>query len=407
MWCCSIRLRRVFVGCTLLAAGSLAVSVARAQDRDEAWVISQIVAGKFDELRWLEGLSAQGVPFAMYWWGAMLERCIFERCEKGAARELILRAAVAGSGRAKAHVLGGAETREEFDEIVAKIGIPAGGRERIVYVGRNLLFIQVPRELGGAPRASDAKLRADLLAMAKSELQIGMRTIVAQLQGPTSTDLDVLAETGNNIFSEQLMQRAAIRRISDREIIESARAGQLAMAAAYCDNLMIRTGRLTMDRDELEVCQRAAQAGFPGAVRGLLTHHHGARNMPAADYFVGLCDAVLGLRCADAISEYYSDRSKESAELKAKWVFWDLVAANVMNAMTGVYAFGGVSEEELRGRTRELRRELFRLLVRTDLIAEACAMRRLDPATGAVEANPQCPWRRSIAIPAEFLSSAQ
>jgi hypothetical protein len=394
----------VLVGCTLLAASSLAVSVARAQDRDEAWVISQIVAGKFDELRSLEALSAQGVPFAMYWWGAMLERCIFERCDKGGARELILRAAVAGRGRAKAHVLGGAETREEFDEIVAKIGIPAGGRERVVYVGRNLLFIQVPRELSGAPRASDAKLRADLLAMAKSELQIGMRAIVAQLQGPTSTDLDVLAETGNDVFSEPLMQRALIRRISDREIIERARAGQLAMEAAYCDSLMIRTGRLTMERGELDVCQRAAQAGFPGAVRGLLTHHHGTRNMPAADYFVGLCDAVLGLRCANAISEYYGDRSKESAELKAKWVFWDLAAAN---AMTGVYAFGGVSEEELRGKTPELRRELFRLIVRTDLIAEACATRRLDPATGAVEANPQCPWRRSIAIPAEFLSSAK
>ena len=223
-WWCSIQLRRVLVGCTLLAASSLAVSVARAPDRDEAWVISQIVAGKFDELRSLEALSAQGVPFAMYWWGAMLERCTFERCDKGGARELILRAAVAGSGRAKAHVLGGAETREEFDEIVAKIGIPAGGRERVVYVGRNLLFIQVPRELGGAPRASDAKLRADLLAMAKSELQIGMRAIVAQLQGPTSTDLDVLAETGNDVFSEPLMQRALIRRISDLEIIERARA---------------------------------------------------------------------------------------------------------------------------------------------------------------------------------------
>jgi hypothetical protein len=145
-WWCSIQLRRVLVGCTLLAASSLAVSVARAQDRDEAWVISQIVAGKFDELRSLEALSAQGVPFAMYWWGAMLEHCIFERCDKGGARELIL-------------------------------------------------------------RASDAKLRADLLAMAKSELQIGMRAIVAQLQGPTSTDLDVLAETGNDVFSEPLMQR--------------------------------------------------------------------------------------------------------------------------------------------------------------------------------------------------------
>jgi hypothetical protein len=44
----------------------------------------------------------------------------------------------------------------------------------------------------------------------------------------------------------------------------------------------------------------------------------GARNMPAADYFVGLCDAVLGLRCAIAISEYYGDRRKESAEAEGQ-----------------------------------------------------------------------------------------
>jgi hypothetical protein len=117
------------------------------------------------------------------------------------------------------------------------------------------------------------------------------------------------------------------------------------MAAAYCDSLMIRTGRLTMEPEELEVCQRAAQAGFPGAVRGLLTHHHGARNMPAADYFVDLCDAVLGLRCAIAISEYYGDRRKESAELKAKWVFWDLAAVNAMSRIS-------IARRRLRNRPR-------------------------------------------------------
>lgn len=60
----------------------------------------------------------------------------------------------------------------------------------------------------------------------------------------------------------------------------------------------------------------------------------GARNMPAADYFFGLCNAVLGLRCAIAISEYYGDRRKESAELKAKWVFWDLAAVNAMSRIS-------------------------------------------------------------------------
>jgi hypothetical protein len=79
------------------------------------------------------------------------------------------------------------------------------------------------------------------------------------------------------------------------------------------------------------------------------------------------------------------------------------VAANMLIAKTNLF-LGSVGEEELRGKTPELRRRLFQLIVRTDLIGETCGMQRLDPATGAVEANPQCPWRRPIAIPAEFLS---
>src|SRR5262245_32251526 len=88
-WGFARRLRRALLGCALLAACNLAVSGAYAQDRDESWVISHILAGKFDELRSLEKLSAQGVPFALHWWGLILERCIFERCDGDAGRELL------------------------------------------------------------------------------------------------------------------------------------------------------------------------------------------------------------------------------------------------------------------------------------------------------------------------------
>jgi hypothetical protein len=74
-----------------------------------------------------------------------------------------------------------------------------------------------------------------------------------------------------------------------------------------------------------------------------------------------------------------------------------------MSAMS--LSLGDVSEEDLRGKTPRLRRELFQLIVRTDLIGEACGMQQLDSMTGSVEANPQCSWRRPIAIPAEYLSA--
>jgi len=408
MWCSSILSTLAVLVSVLLAACSLGSSSAYAQQHDEAWVISQIVAGKIEELRSLEKLSDERVPFAMYWWGMLIERCIFERCDKAVGRDLNLRAAVAGHGPAQATALAFAETRAEFDELVAKIGVPAGGRQRMAYVAKHLWFIDTPPFLGGTPRVTDGKLRADLLEIARSEPQIGMRMIAAleMRQGPTSPYLDVLAETGIDLeaISEKLMQRATMRKVSDREIVQRGRAGELGLAAAYCDTLMIRTGRETMDRDELEACESAAQAGFPGAVRGLLRHYQHAGSARAAQYFAGLCEEVLGARCAGLISDYYFARSKESAELRAKWELWDLAAANLAST---VNLFGGVSEEDLRGKTPELRRELFRLLVRTDLMAGACYTQRLRGATGAVEANPQCPWRRPIAIPAEFLSGAR
>jgi hypothetical protein len=400
-WSFARRLRRALLGCALLAAGNLAVSRTYAQDQDESWVISHIVAGKFDELRSLEKLSGQGVPFALYWWGLILERCIFERCDGDAGRELILRAALAGNSRAKAELLAGAITREEFDEVIAKIGVPSGGRERLNYITKSLFLLEAALVRGGR-RATDDKLRADLLAIAKSEPHIGARIFVAMLPRQTSSDLDALAATGTDLISEKLMVNATVKKIGKQQIIERARAGELGWAAANCDGHVFRA--TTLDRDELEVCEKAAGSGFLAAVRGLLFFHHQfTGNTRAAQYFADLCETVLGMRCADLLAEYYHDRSKESAELKAKSEFWELAAVNAIASRDP----GRVSEELLRGKTPRLRRELFQLIVRTALINEACAMQRVDLATGAIEANPQCPWRKPIAIPAEFLTTTR
>jgi len=347
MWCSSIRSGLAVLGSAPLAVCSLASSAAHAQQRDEAWVVSQVVAGKFDELRLLEKLGHEGVPFAMYWRGIMLERCIFERCDKAAGKALVLRAALGGHGRAQAHILVTAETRAEFDDLVARIGMPASGREPMVYLARSLQFIQTPAFLGGTPKPNDDKLRAELLGIAKREPQVGTRVLVAVQEGHSSGELDVLAEAGISLIAELMMQRAYVRQISDRQIIERARAGELGLAAAYCNSLMVHTGRMTMDRNELEFCERAAQAGFPGAVLGLLTHHHSAGNSRAAEYFAVLCEEVPGVGCGNPIVDYYYDRSQESPELKAKWELWDLAAANMLSAT--IPWPSGVTEEELRG----------------------------------------------------------
>src|SRR5262245_35160111 len=104
MWCRSICSRLIVLGSTLLVACSLAGSAAYAQQRDEAWVIAQIMSGKLDDLRALEKLSDEGVPFATYWWGTLLHHCVFETCDWAVAQALILRAAKAGHARTRAAV---------------------------------------------------------------------------------------------------------------------------------------------------------------------------------------------------------------------------------------------------------------------------------------------------------------
>ncbi|HWE20255.1 MAG TPA: hypothetical protein VG758_24270 [Hyphomicrobiaceae bacterium] len=100
---------------------------------------------------------------------------------------------------------------------------------------------------------------------------------------------------------------------------------------------------------------------------------------------------ALGLDCAYDLDAYYHDRREESADLRAKWELWNLATS------------GKVPRDKDEG----LRRSLFMLGVRTDLIFEACMTQRLDVKPGAREANPECPWRVPIAIPAEFLSGAR
>ena len=147
MWCRSICSRLTVLGSTLLAACSLAGSAAYAQQRDEAWVIAQIMSGKLDDLRALEKLSDESVPFAMYWWGTLLHHCVFETCDWAAAQALILRAAKAGHARAQAAVFAVPTSPGEFAKLTAEVGVPKDGYARLIY-GIQALLVTGPRHSG-------------------------------------------------------------------------------------------------------------------------------------------------------------------------------------------------------------------------------------------------------------------
>jgi hypothetical protein len=389
MWCRSIRSRLAVFGCALLAACTFTCSAAYAQQRDDAWVIAQVMAGNFDELRSLEKLSAEGVPFAMYWWGNLTLFCVFDRCDQQEAWELLMRAAKAGHGRAQVLALTIAtKVPGEFTaKMTAGVGAPKDGFARQMYAIQSVDGSKV-----------DPKTHADFVALAMSERRVGLLAQLVKLEGMSKRgdELRAVADSGYVAVSEMVKQKWVIERTSDAEVLARARAGELWLAAAYCDTAGSKTGDPTLQPDTLYICERAAVQGFPGAVRALLLHHHHTKDQRVAEYFAGVCDALLGLGCAEEIAAYYDDRRDESADLMAKWELWDLADG-----------FGGAREESLRAKDAGTRRSLFMLVVRTALINEACLMQRLDLKTGAREANPECPWRVPIAIPAEFLSGAK
>jgi hypothetical protein len=399
--------KALVLGCALTAASSAACPAAPASPRDEAWIVSRIVGGKFDELRAVEALSRKGEPFAMFWWGRFLDYCVFGRCDHQRARALQMRAALAGHGRAKSVLIAQAESHQELDDLVAKIGIPAGGRAQIVY---HVAAFEQARQ-ATAPKDAGAlisKTTADLATLVASNPQLGLVAMLAQLAQldgkPRPAELRAASNSGHVVLAETVIRRDLLDRVSPAQTLERARAGNLAPGSAFCDTWLERAGDQKLPPNVLEVCELAAKAGFPGAVRALLRHHRFRGNKQATEHFIRLCEEMLGQRCASDIAEAYMERRSEGAKLAAKAEFWDLAAKDALN---GGGETEGADQRELRRKTDRWRRDLFALMVRTELVDEACLTQRVDLTFSTVEANPQCPWRKPIEIPAEFLSAAR
>jgi hypothetical protein len=136
----------------------------------------------------------------------------------------------------------------------------------------------------------------------------------------------------------------------------------------------------------------------------------------AADYRTGRAGLSCRLRrvatnspatrARRSTSPIYAKRSADCADLIAEEIA-ELKASRSFGTSRPETPWPAYIQSSARSNCAALRHELFQLVVRTVLIDEACAMQRVDPETGAIEANPQCPWRKPNAIPAEFLSRAK
>src|ERR1051325_2903181 len=167
-------MRSVVFACTLLLSLSAA-----AQNIDDKWITERVLAGRSDELRKVEAESDRGSPVAMYWWGAFLVQCVF-RCDEPRARELWMKAALAGHGSSKAVLIAGVRTREALDALVGKLGQPASFEEKVAYVAA-LGALATPRSAGPD---SYGEARTRLRELAAAEPRMGVLFSLTAFDGP-------------------------------------------------------------------------------------------------------------------------------------------------------------------------------------------------------------------------------
>jgi hypothetical protein len=370
----------------------------------------QVQSGNFESLRSLKSWSSRGVPFAMFWWGTLLDHCIFGRCDEAQAQMLFLRAALAGYGRAKANLFAAVRSRAELDDLVARLGIPSGGFERVVYAIKLIETSRIALSLQSTP-AKESQARSAFLTIATKERQLGLLAELVALEGPMrwEAELQAISNSGYPELSEAVLQHDMIKGVfmpgaAGRGFLERAQAGDLGVAAAYCDRSFGVKGNPVLSAGLLKVCEHVAEAGFPGAVRALVRHHHATGNRRAAEYFIGLCDALIGMWCAHEIHSHFMSRREESTDLSAKAELWDLAAVNISTARFGLR---WLEKNELLGRTERMRRALFVLRFRTRMIIESCLTAPVGRTSGMIETTSNCPWRMPIEIPTVYLNGAR
>jgi hypothetical protein len=114
----------------------------------------------------------------------------------------------------------------------------------------------------------------------------------------------IVANSGYTWFTDWMVRRA------DPQMLEQARAGELGLGAA-CET-RASGDEAILPADTLHICERAASQGYPGGVLALLRHRDRSGNARAAEYFISVCDALIGFRCAAYTSVHYYFRRNES-----------------------------------------------------------------------------------------------
>ena len=319
-----------------------------------------------------------------------------------AARNLFLRAAKAGHGRAQAVVFAGAKTPAELADMTAEVGVPKDGYARLFHAIRSL-------EIMGPLQRIDPKRRADFVALATSERQLGLLTTLVQHGEDVialADEVRAIANSGYIEISGWVVQVEIIRRTSFEQLVERAR-GELGLAAAFCGEAPIIGGQPILPARH---AVRLRAGGSAGISRGRCWHFYGTTTTVRTGA-PRTISPVSAMPCSRSTVRWTLPCIIGIGAMKARTCrpsgsYGTLPPPRRLGAM-GVAGLGILRPHGLRSKTGRLQRNLYTLIVRTSLIDEACLTQRVDVANGAVEANPQCPWRKPIVIPAEFLGGTK
>ena len=358
-----------------------------AQTVDDRWITERVVAGKFDELRKVKGESDKGSPVAMYWWGAFLDACVLDRCDPPGARALWMKSATAGNSRARLALMAGVRSIRELDDLMVKTGAPATPEEKLGYAAMLVALSSIEDS------SAWDKARAILKELAASEPRMHVIFAIGALEGygRYPDELRAMVEAGFSPASEQLRRWMLIsQRGHYPELLAQARSGDLVVGVALCETVGLSEGYEVLPPELLPICERGMAAGYPGITPVLLRHHRARGNMKAAAFYAGLC-ATLPVWCASDLADFHYDRSGKSPA----WEVWDIIAAMSL----------GLTPSEA-GKPAAVMRQVFSITVRNTLAERACCARRFNASSKKFDDDPACPWRKPVAIPAEFLQGA-
>jgi len=365
------------------------VGQVNAQAIDDAWVTERVLAGRYQELRVLEAQAERGSPVAMYWWAAMLQQCVFGRCDDVASSALFRKAAAAGHRLAKYAVVQTARSPEEVDRLLGK----GGGNEwegRILYAGA-LIGLSQP---GPSSRDTWGEAKGVLKEVIATEPRLFAIHILSTVDGPTRyrDELRALVLAGHSPAMENYLRALLIsERARFPEVLAKAKNGDVAAAVALCETVNVREGLERLPADLLAACEGVLTRGFAGVSATLLRHHRRGGDKKAAAFYADVCASLL-VSCASELADYYYERSGKSET----WKMWDALAGFHGRAPT---------DDDLKefALSTELMQRLFTMRVRYGIGERACLARRYDAVTKKFEDDAACPRIRPVAIPKEFL----